>query len=300
MSRVRLRLIGEEAELGRIPASDIAHLWLDLEAAIAQASGHIIGRRLKGRGRRGAIIEAAKRLRVVGLTGGSVVMELEVPEMERDRDAFEIDVSTLGEDALEEVMRTARGVHGLPDTARRLQKLADDVGIGVRYDALEIEYEGRRGPRRAIIDRTARDRLRRLAETAAVSRRGDRLVGVLFEADFESHTARLRTSARQPVQVQFAEGLADGIQEVLRRPTELVGEVTYDPETGVATRIELRELTRAEQLAMGLDAGEFWDAQTIEELQRAYGVEPIDDLAVLRDTDATEEEIDAFFQAFQD
>jgi hypothetical protein len=305
-SRVRLRVIGEEAELGRIPASDVARLWLGLEAAMAQASSNILRRRLFGRGRRGADIEAATRLRLVELSPGSVVTELEIPEIQpppNGPDGLELDVSTLGEDALEQVLDTAlgekSGIH--PDVARSLYRVIDKLGIGTRYDGIELEFRSRGGRRRsAVFDATTRARLREISEAAAVARGGERLVGTLFEADFERNTARLRTPAPQPIEVTFEPALADDIQEALRRPSELAGEVTYDAQTGAATRITLRELTRAEQLTIAFDTDDFWTDETVEELQRRYGVAPTVDLDGMYDQDATDEEVDAFFRALGD
>ena len=77
------------------------------------------------------------------------------------------------------------------------------------------------------LDRPARDRLFEIV-SAAPSARDDSLVGVLVEADFESNTARLRTTGGQRIAISFETELADRIQEGLRRQSEFRGEVSYD------------------------------------------------------------------------
>ena len=73
------------------------------------------------------------------------------------------------------------------------------------------------------LDRPARDRLFEIV-SAAPSARDDSLVGVLVEADFESNTARLRTTGGQRIALRFETELADSIQEGLRRQSEFRGE----------------------------------------------------------------------------
>ena len=107
------------------------------------------------------------------------------------------------------------------------------------------------------LDRPARDRLFEIV-SAVPSARDDSLVGVLVEADFESNTARLRTTGGQRIAISFETELADRIQEGLRRQSEFRGEVSYDPKTLEARSVNLQSIVRGDQLVMGLDAGDFW------------------------------------------
>ncbi len=79
------------------------------------------------------------------------------------------------------------------DVAAAFVQLMDDVGVGPRFQALTLEAEGPVDRAIVTLDRPARDRLFEIV-SATPSARDDSLVGVLVEADFESNTARLRTT----------------------------------------------------------------------------------------------------------
>jgi hypothetical protein len=117
------------------------------------------------------------------------------------------------------------------------------------------------------------------------------------EADFERGTARLRAVDQRLVRVSFDNDLADEIQEALRRPAELVGAVTYDPETGVARSVVLRQISPPEQLVLGLETEDFWLEPSFEDLRLQQGVVPADDLDALSDDELTDEEADEFLAA---
>lgn len=294
---LRVSLTGADAELGRVAAGDVARMLLGVERAVARAAGHVIGRQVKATGRRGRTIEESTRFRLLGIEGGSVVGVLELPSETVEEERLDVDVPSLGDLALDAALATAAGEETQQvDVADAFVRLSDDLGVGTRFDALTIEQQ-RAGDRRTVtLDRPARERLWELVASAPKSR-DDSLVGVLVEADFEKHTARLRTAAGQGITVRFEPELADSIQEVLRRQTELVGEVAYDPQTMEARSVKLREIVRSEQLTMGLEAGEFWAARSIGELAAERGVGPVEDVDVLRDHEASDEEVDRVLAA---
>jgi hypothetical protein len=296
---LRVRLTGAEAELGRVAAGDVARMLLGVERAVARAAGHLIGRQVKATGRRGRTIEESTRFRLVGIEGGSVVGVLELPA-EAPEDRLDVDVASLGDLAVDAALATAAGEETEHvDVADAFVRLSDDLGVGTRFDALTIEEE-RPGERRTVtLDRPARERLWELVASAPRSR-DDSLVGVLVEADFERHTARLRTVAGQGITVRFEPDLADTIHEVLRRQTEIVGEVTYDPKTMEARSVNLREIVRSEQLTMGLEESEFWTARSIADIAAERGVGPVDDVEVLRDHEASDEEVDRVLAALDE
>jgi hypothetical protein len=123
------------------------------------------------------------------------------------------------------------------------------------------------------------------------------VVGALVEADFESMTARLRTAANQPVEVKFDAQQADEIQKALRSQAELIGQVTYDPESLVAKSVRVRHVTRAEQLRIGLETSAFWSTRSARDLAAERGIEPIRDASILLDTSLPDDDIDAFLEA---
>lgn len=294
---LRVRLSGGDARLGAVPASDVAKLLLGVEAAVARATGDVLGRRVKSTGRWESAIAASVRFRLVSIEEGSVVSVLELPDGEMDPDSFDFDGSTLGEMGLVAALKTATGDAADADVAAAFVKMVDQIGVGTRYDAVTFDAQVPEAPAEVTLDVPARERLKNVAAKTPPDLRPDTLVGVLVEADFEKFSARLRAPDGRSVAVNFDEDLADDIQEVLRSPAELVGEIGHDPETSRAVKVELRAITRAEQLAMHLEPGEFWEDVTIGDLRLQHGIEPVNADVELGDPELTAEEADAFVAA---
>ncbi len=294
---LRVRLTGTAAELGSVSASDVAKLLLGVERAVARGAGAVLGRQVRPTGRWGKLIETSVRFQLVGIESGSVVGVLELPTVEPALDTLEVDASTLGELGLLSTLRTASGESDDADIAAELVKLADSIGVGRRYDGVTFGTDIDGLAQQVTIDGPARERLHRVATATPVPERPDTLVGVLVEADFEKFAARLRSSDGGSVAVEFDEVQADDIQEALRAPAELVGQISYDPQTSRAIRVELRTITRAEQLAMHLEPGEFWQDLTIDELRAQHAVRAVTSDTGLGDDALTDEEADAFLAA---
>jgi hypothetical protein len=104
---LRVRLEGEEAELGRVAASDFARLLLGTQSAIQRAAGHVIGKALRETGRPGKVIEDSTRLRLVAIERGSVVAVLEAPERQAGPDMLDLADRDLGELAIDRALSTA-------------------------------------------------------------------------------------------------------------------------------------------------------------------------------------------------
>jgi hypothetical protein len=300
---IRASLRGERAKLGDVQARDFADLIIGIERTLAKACGHIVGRRVKSRGRRERLIETATRLRLVAVEAGSVVGVLELPELRQaDEEELGLTAENLSELALDRTLDAASGnVNGYKDVVRSLVQLTEELGVGTRYDALVLEEESRtkNHPRREVIlDLRHREELRRKVEPEARSESA-RLAGVLMEADFEQHTARLRTAAKHAIEVRFDDALADQIQEALRQEAAFEGEVTYDRETMTAKTVRLREIARADQLVLGSHPDEFWESRSVGQLAVEQGVSRAQSLTALKDHDTTPDEIDAFFAALK-
>ncbi len=295
MPSFRLVLQGEEARLGRVPAADVTRLIDGAIRAVARAAELIAGREPGRVGRRGTTVENATRFRFVNVFSGSVGVLLRGPEIDA-RAGLDLDDPSLTELALASTIDSLSGGESDAYVARALADLADDLDIGSRYSGLLLDIAGQSiGERAATLDRSARTRLHRVAgrvptmSTSVVS-------GTLVEADFERHTARLRTSANRPIRVTFDDVHADEVQQALRRQAEFDGVVTFDEPTRQVTAVELRAVRRTHQLGLDLDSAEFWRAPTIGELAREQGVGPAD-LETMQDDTATPEELERFFEA---
>lgn len=236
---LRVRLTGDDAQLGRVAAGDVARMLLGIERAVARAAGHVIGRQVKSTGRRGRAIEETTRFRLLSIERGSVVGVLELPEQ-----AANADVPSLGQLALESALATAAGEETEQvDVAEAFVRLVDDVGVGSRFQSLTLEEEGPAGRKMVTLDRPARDRLFEIV-SAAPSARDDSLVGVLVEAAsrailrvYEPPAASASRSALRPSSPTGFRKACGGSRSS--------GEVSYDPKTLEARSVNLRSIVRA-------------------------------------------------------
>jgi hypothetical protein len=299
MKEIRVKLEGEQAVLGKVPAADVARLLYLVEKAAAQAAAVVLHQPKTTTGRYKGAIEQAVHFRLAGIEKGSVVPVLQLPDVGPAGvdQTLDFEVPALGESAMEALFAAAKKPDD-PVVAKALLDVADGMFIGERYDSITFipKANGRRRGK-VKLDSKARKRLRKYVDSMpTVEPRADDLVGVLVEADFEKGTARLRTPTEAGIDVAFTEDQADAIQAALRQSSTVRGEVAYDPKTNTAKSVQLREIVRGiEQLE--LDPGEFWRELSFAELaERQGGGRPVDP-ADLVDDEATEEERDAFMAA---
>ena len=272
---IRATLQGGEAELGRIRAHDVARLLIGLEAAVAAASYAALGQpRRTGTGRHRSAVEAASRLVFQQVESGSVVAVLSLPILAEDEDgALDMELDDLAGAAFDRLVTTGGQSRDQVDggVARALADLGDGLAIGERYDRLIVSSG--RSNQVLRLDSAARSFFRRLADSPLIEQQSDVLVGSLREADFDRHTARLRTASSETVVVTFPPELDRNVQEALRSQAEFEGEVTYDPGTDSAKRVQLRAISAPSPLPFDTDA--FWAPQAVDELAHAQGVAPV-------------------------
>lgn len=298
VTRYKVRLVGREAELGEVEAADVARLILGVERAVARAAGASIGKPVKPTGRWGRVVEDASSFRLRDVSKGSVVLDLELPDLPADDDRLDIHVASLGDRAWDLALRAIEDQeHADFDLLRALADLADKLHIGSKYDAIELHRAGDRDPARLDSERRSqlREAVRRqiLLLDAGVS-------GTLVEADFERNTAHVRTLRGDLIDVIFDKDQADEIQEALRQQSAFEGEVTVDPITNSVKTVRLRQLVRTEQLILGEEeAGAFWRAPTFAELRARQGTAPVRSFDDLHDDSLSDEEFEEFFAALE-
>jgi hypothetical protein len=300
MGELRLKLTGDDAELGRIPARDIAQLLFLVEKAVAQAASTVVGRPKTTTGRREKVIADAVLFRLRAIEEGSVVPVLDLPERSAAApDALELDVASLTETAVETLLNAAEGKNAHPVTVSALLDLSDGLHIGETYESVEFGYRPSRSvaARAVTVDRTVRSRLRALVKNQELKLRDDTVVGTLVEADFEKHTARLRGPFNETVYVSFDERLADDIQVALRRPASFQGKIAYDPDTRAAREVRVESISPGRQLSLGVDVDAFWIERSFDELADEQAVVPAQQADELYDTDSSEDEREAFMAA---
>lgn len=301
MAVVRARLDGADAELGRVPAADIARLILGLERAIAHAAYVVLGESRRGTGRHRQAIENASRLRFVAVERGSVVGLLALPDADPSDDELPVPVPHLGFLAFQRVLDVIgeEGPDADVELAGAVAQLATELGIGERNATLTLASEPPtptgEHPRQAVLDAVARARLHTLAGRPQPAGLDQSLVGTLFEADFEQETAKLRLPTGELLSVSYRSELADDIYEALRTRARVEGLVTYDPRTSEATHVELRAVARSTQPP--LDAESFWQPVSFTALQETQGTTGRFDPSDLAITDLTDEERHEFLAA---
>jgi len=298
MSRYEVRLVGGTAQLGEIAAVDVARLIIAVQTAIARAAGVAIGRPPKATGRWEGTIEEATKLRLVGIERGSVVLQLEPPTAEPSAGQLDLPVDSLADLGWGVATRALSDINSGgadPDVLTRLLRVADEMAIGTRFDAVEFRTDGERV---AHLDQQARASLR-----SAVQRRRESpavapgVAGVLYEADFERHTAKVRTQEGGAVDLIFEEEQAATIKDALRERAEFQGEVTFDPITSSIRSVRLRRLTRFEQLLLGDDGSSlFWQPIDLASLAEAQGTDLLTSFDQLRDSELSDDEYEQFIE----
>jgi hypothetical protein len=299
---IRIQLDGPDAEPGRIPAADVARLLQGYERALGRAAEARLRRQART-GRRGSAVEASTRLIFRGIERGSLIAEVELPDVV-DESALPLDDARLGKLAATDVLEVIEDPEGGGDpwVVDALATLGDELGIGARYSALTVElrpHDDIPGRRATLSEETRQRLIARRLDVAERDARDARIVGTLIEVDFERHRAQVVTGDRRRVTVVFDEAQADEIQGWLRRQGELEGRIEYDPRSGLATSIDLQRIVRPEQLRALVGSDDFWRHRGVEGLIQEQGVHAISDLDALADTDATDEELLAFLDALR-
>ena len=297
---IHIKLEGSDAEPGRIPASDVARLLQGYERALGRAAEARLRRQART-GRRGGAVEAATRLVFRGIEPGSLIVELELPEV-GSAGSLALNDAHLGELAAADLLELLEDPGRPADdwVVDSLAALGNELGIGARYSALTIELrrDDETPARLATLTGETRQRLdARRAAAAERAAREDRVVGTLIEVDFEKHRAQVLTGDQRRVAVAFSEAQADEIHSWLRKPGELEGRIEYDPRSGLALSIDLQRIVRSEQLQALIGSEDFWRHRGVDELVVEQGVHPISDLDQLADGEATDEELRAFLDA---
>jgi hypothetical protein len=280
-------------DLGEVPAEDVATFIHELVRVIARAAGYAINRPVKDTGRYEAIVKAASKVRIDSIATGSVVVTL-LPshhEVFRLGDNLGLDAETVSQRAMA-ISHEAAGPRAADyaDVARQWVELSDRVGIGRQYRRVVVQAPGR-DP--VSIDAETKVSLREIVATTLAGVEGDTVRGVLYEANFETLTAKLRNQRGEAVDVQFDLEHAGAIKEALRNPATIAGRATYDRKSQRLLTIQLDELIQPVQTV----ADELWQHRPIRQLLKEQGIGPTRDPGELQIEGVSDEEWDSFFEA---
>ncbi len=294
-------VVDDGRQLEDVPLRDIAAMLEGFAILIARGSADILHRPMHpGAGRQEGPIEEASRIRLVSLTSGSIVAAV-LPAAPRPlpEGGFDFGAETLSEQAIGLVLDVADGqTEGHADLARALVDFVErHVG---RNEGAVLRLEDRRPNHRReiIVDTARRTELRKKVEAAALPSVSTKdVTGRLFEANLETHSAKVRTPMGERVDVQFAPEYDAQISQLLGNRTALRGEITYDPSTQRAKAVRIREIVAGDQ--MGLDFGgvDFWIDRPVSELISEAGAIPVENPADLELSGVSEEEWSALYEA---
>ena len=257
-------------QLNDIPARDIARCIDGIVHATARAAGYALGARVRPTGRWRRAVDRAADIRIVELRSGSAVLAFEPAPDIIESLGLPWHDGSLNERALAIAVEGAgEKADRYPDVAAEWVKLAVDLEVGRRYDRIVVIED----PETELV-RVNREAIERL-RMAAGSRLGPvapaGIQGRLFEANFLAQTAQLKGPSGEVVRVEYPEELADDIYRVLRGTANLVGDVTYSPETLRATSIMARRVERPIQLLVGQFLGVEVDRQAQPQRRESTG-----------------------------
>lgn len=291
-------LEGGSAELGAVPATDVARLIEGSIRSIARAAEILSGRLPKQVGRRGSTVETATRFVLEGIASGSVKVKLLAPsDINGNREGLSLEDDRLTDLAINKTMDSIEGRDLDTYLADGLAELGEELALGNRYQAVRFEFaKVNQATRSVALDYASTQRLR-LTSSNTPRASTNTVGGTLVEADFERMTARLRTPSDRQIKVTFEDSQADDIHDALRQKAELEGVVKYDSTTKEAISVETRSITRTYRAALNLVEEEFWRNPSVLELAEEQGVVIQDNVSALYDQDATREEVDSFFEA---
>ncbi len=298
-ARLVLRLTGDDAKLGEVYASDLACLLESVDRAVSRTAAQIVGRAPRSRGRLSQMIIDATKLRLTAIREGSLVLELAPPDERSDQEVLALNDRQLADSAIRTVIDVIDGSEtGFPEAAAVLKQLAENLDIGKRYEMLAFVQPGE-VPREAVLNANARSRLSRAVQRRTHIDDSGTLSGILYEADFEKNTARVRTPLGDSVAVRFDDSHAKSIKGALREQAQIQGSITYNEATTAIVSVELSKIAPAVQLELVSDFENFWISQSLEELAESQGVKVVSRIEDIQDHTISDEEAEAFLSALE-
>ncbi len=200
-----------------------------------------------------------------------------------EADALELEDESLVDTAARTALEVLDGTEtGYADTATAWHRLAKCLDIGGRNRALTVSAPAlAKSP--AVLDDTARTRIEQMMQRLASSGEIAERFGVLYAADFEKQTARLRASDGAAIEVRFGEAYAGSIKQALREETHLRGRITYNERTSAIVDVDYIEVSQSDQPTLDLPALDRWGMQSVRELAEQEAETPLTVALNLRD-----------------
>jgi hypothetical protein len=261
-----------------LPLNQVADLLTNLAGLVARGAAEELNRPLKGTGRWEGSVEQAASVRLVSLRSGSVVADVVRPP--DTRPAGLLTAPTLTDLALDRVLDVASGhAQEHPAMAAAMADLLERFR-DTPQAKLVVTDRRAESPRRAEIKVADRSALRSAAGASTIRDMGRDVVGRIFEADLEAHSATVRTVTGERIPVTFDPGMAASIRAAFGGSAALRVDVTFDPVTRRAKTFRVREFTAGEQMPLG--GVDFWADTIVDELRHGRGTPGVTDAASVR------------------
>jgi hypothetical protein len=203
-------------------------------------------------------------------------------------------------------------IHEVVTTVKRLgsKRTGDNFESGVlqslrglgdildkkRISGIEWIVPSRAGRRsiKAVFDTRTRDQV--LQKIKAPSQRRETVEGVLEMADFKEQERRCRIHPPigQAVPCTFDAAREEEIYKALRKPVQVTGMATINPNTGRIDELRIETVGTVDQLGIG--AKDFFKPRSIKELAKLQGIRPVKSPKGFSGGWPTDQDVDTFLE----
>lgn len=287
-------------KLEDVPLREVA-AWLDgLVGLVARGSAAVLHRPLRsGGGRYEGPIEDASHVRLESLESGSIVANLLPAKSVVVPDALELTAESLSEQGMSLLLDVAAGhVEKAPELAEAFLEFYDR--FVARHEGASLRLKDQRPDhRREVVVDTGRSQEIRAAAAPALSQGPitTKVIGRLFEANTETHSALLRAPSGAKVDVRWSPEHEPEIRRLLGGQANLRGDVTFDAKTNEVRSVRISEILTGDQLGLDFGGLDFWTDVPALQLVATLGATPVQDAADLEVSGVTDEEWSALYEA---
>ena len=275
---LKLRIEGPGIRAGTISVPDLVKILTAAQNAVSRQAEAMRGGQSLRPGPKSSVVYQECTLELTGVEKGSTVLPFVLAKSQQQLPMPEL--TTFGREVVREVVTAVKSIGSRnPRKAGFEAGLLDslsEMGEVLNRDVTRIEWivpgNGRRAVK-AVFDKRVRERVLQRIKTP--STRTETVEGVLEMADFkeQEHKCRIHPPLGQPITCTFTPKQEQEIYDALRKPVNITGTATINPNNGRVESIAIKSIGVTEQLLIG--AREFHSGKSLQQLADAQGVEPL-------------------------
>ena len=287
-------------KLEDVPLREVA-AWLDgLVGLVARGSAIVLHRPLRsGGGRYEGPIEDASHVRLESLESGSIVANLLPAKAAIAPGPLGLTAESLSEQSMSLLIDVADGqVEKAPELAEAFGQFYDR--FVARHDGASLRLQDQRPDRHrdVVVDAAKATELRAALRPVLDSRpTNTKVVGRLYEANTETHSAQLRAPSGARIDVKWAPEQEPEIRRLLGNQANLRGDVTVDVKTNEVKSVRISVILTGEQLGLDFGDVDFWSDVPASELAASLGATPVLDPRDLELAGVSDVEWTALYEA---